>query len=83
VFVPLGYTKGGIEVHELAESEVVDAGERCEAACRCSVKTGRGICGGGAVMFDDGCLRAPGIMGDGRGLPCRGEDCVNGGIGTC
>jgi hypothetical protein len=43
VFVPLGYTKGGIEVHELADSELVDAGERCEAACRCSAKMGRGL----------------------------------------
>jgi hypothetical protein len=43
-----------MEVHELADSELVDAGERCEAACRCSVKTGRGICDGGAAMFDGG-----------------------------
>jgi hypothetical protein len=50
--VPLGYTKGGIEAHELSEPEPVDAEERREAACRCSAKTGRGICGGRAVMFD-------------------------------
>jgi hypothetical protein len=50
--VPLGYTKGGIGAHELSESEPVDVDERREAACRCWVKTGRGICGGGAVMFD-------------------------------
>ena len=52
--VPLGYTKGGIGAHELSEPEPepVDAEERREAACRCSVKTGRGICGGRAVMFD-------------------------------
>jgi hypothetical protein len=48
--VPLGYTKGGIGAHEVSESEPVDA-ERREAACKCSVKTGRGICGGRAVMF--------------------------------
>lgn len=83
--VPLGYTKGGIGAHGLTESEAVDAGERCGSVCRWSVKAGKGIRGGGAVMVEGGALGL-GEQTQKRqtsDVPCRGGDCVHGADGMC